>query len=107
MNPNQQLAGQLNELKNIIEDAKAILEWHKLRISETNRNPSSRLFFQDDTLQQLIDKQAAFNTIWIQINLLLQDKTLPLSQNQRIEFQKELRKLSLQFYYLGSDVRIY
>jgi hypothetical protein len=107
MNQAQQLTGQLNELKNIIEDAKAILEWHKLRISETNRNPSSRVFFQDDAFQQLTDKRAAFQSLWIQITLLLQDKTIPLSQNQRIEFQKELRTLSLQFYYIGTDVRIY
>jgi hypothetical protein len=107
MNQNQQLTGQLNELKNIIEEVKAILEWYKLKIFERSSNPSLTVFLQDDTFQQITDKQAAFQSLWIEITLLLQDKTIPLSQNQRIEFQKELKKLSLQFYYLGSDVRIY
>jgi hypothetical protein len=106
MNFIQQLQCQLNQLKNIIADAKAILEWHKLRITETSQNSSSMLFFQDDTNQQLTDKQAAFQTLWIEITILLQNKTIPLSQNQRLEYQKELNKLSLQFYYLGSDVNI-
>jgi hypothetical protein len=107
MNQTQQPTGQLNELKNIIADAKAILEWYKLKVFEKSSNPSSRIFLQDDTPQQLTDKQAAFQTLWIEITILLQDKTINLSRDKRIEFQKELNKLSLQFYYLGSDVRIY
>jgi len=107
MNQNQRLTAQLMELNNILEDAKAILAWHKLRIFEKNSSPSSRVFFQDDTIQQLTDEQAAFQTLWIRTTVLLQDKTINLSQSKRIEFQKELNKLSLQFYYLGSDVKIY
>ena len=95
------------QLKNIIEDAKAILEWHKLKVFETNINPSLKVFFQDDTLQQLMDKQVVFQTIWIKTNMLLQDKPVNFSQDKKYEFQKELNKLYLQFYYLGSDVRIY
>jgi hypothetical protein len=45
---NQQLAAKLAELKNILEDAKAILQWHKLRVFETSRNPSTKVFLQDD-----------------------------------------------------------
>lgn len=107
MNQEQLLITQLSQLKNTLEDAKAILEWHKLKVFEKNSNPSSRVFFQDDTIQQLTDKQVAFQTLWIKTTMLLQDKTINLSRDKRIEFQKELNKLSLQFYYLGSDVRIY
>jgi len=107
MYQNQQLTSQLIQLKNTIDDAKAILEWHKLKVFEKSSSPSSRVFFQDDTIQQLTDKQAAFQTLWIKTTMLLQDKTINLSRDKRIEFQKELNKLSLQFYYLGSDVRIY
>jgi len=107
MNQTQQLTAQLIQLRNIIDDAKAILEWHKLKVFEKSSNPSLKVFLQDDTFQQLTDKQAAFQTIWIKATMLLQDKTINLSHDERIEFQKELNKLSLQFFYLGSDVRIY
>ena len=106
MNQEQLFTDQLEQLKNIIEDAKAIFEWHKLKVFEKNSNPSSRVFCQDDTIQQLTDKQAAFQTGWIKTIVLLQDKTIKLSQDKRLEVQKELNKLSLQFYYLGSDVMI-
>ncbi len=107
MNQNRQLIAQLIQLKNILEDAKAILEWHKLKVFEKNSNPSLRLFFQDDTFQQLTDKQAAFQMLWAKTSMLLQDKTKKLSRGKKYEFQKELNKISLQYYYLGSDVRIY
>ena len=107
MNQNQKLPAQLIKINNILEDAKAILEWHKLKVFETNLNPSSKVFLQDDTFQQLTDKQGAFQMLWARTSTLLKDKTIKLSQDKRIEFQKELNKLSLQFYYLGSDVRIY
>jgi len=80
------------------------LDQHK---GAAHSNPSSRVFFQDDTIQQLTDKQTAFQTVWIRTTMLLQDRTINLNQDKRIEFQKELNKLSMQFYYLGSDVRIY
>jgi hypothetical protein len=107
MNQIQQLTAQLVQLRNILEDAKIILEWHKLKVFEKNSNPSSRVFFQDDTIQQLTDKQAAFRTLWIKTAMLLQDKTTSFSQHEKGKFQKELNKLSLQFHYLGSNVRVY
>ena len=107
MNQNRQLTAQLIQLKNILDDAKAILEWHKLKVFEKNSNPSLKLFFQDDTFQQLTDKQAAFQTLWAKTSMLLQDKTIKLSRGKKYEFQKELNKISLQYYYLGSDVRVY
>jgi hypothetical protein len=107
MNQNRQLTDQLIQLKNILEDAKAILEWHKLKVFEKSSNPSLKLFFQDDTFQQLTDKQAAFQMLWAKTSTLLRDKTINLSRDKRNEYQKELNKLSMQYYYLGSDVRIY
>ena len=107
MNKEQLLVTQLSQIKNILEDTKTILEWHKLKAFERNSNSSLKVFFQDDTFQQLIDKQAAFHLLWAETNMLLQDKTIKLSQNKRYEFKKELNKLSSHFFYLGSDVRIY
>ena len=107
MNQNRQLTAQLIQLKNIIKDEKAILEWHKLKVMEKNSNPSLREHFQDDTIQQLTDKQAAFQMLWAKTSMLLHDKTINLSRGKRYEFQKELNIISLQYYYLGSDVRVY
>jgi len=107
MNQEQRLVTQLSQLKDILDDAKAILEWHKLKVFEKSSNPSLKVFLQDDTFQQLTDKQAAFQMLWAKTSTLLQDKTIKLSRDKKCEFRKELNKLSLQFYYLGSDVRIY
>jgi hypothetical protein len=107
MNQIQQLQDRLNELKNIIAEAKSILEWQKLHVFENSQKSSSEFFFQDDTYQQLLDKRIEFQSRWIEIAILLENKTIPFSQNQRIEFWKELNKLSQQFYYLGSNVRVY
>ncbi len=107
MNQEQRLVTQLSQLKDILEDAKAILEWHKLKVFEKNSNPSLTVFLQDDTFQQLTDKQAAFQMLWARTSMLLKDKTIKLGRDKKCEFQKELNKLSLQFFYLGSDVRIY
>ncbi len=106
MNQREQLTVQLDRLREIIEDSKAILEWRKLKVFEANLNRTSKVFFQDDTFQQLMDKQVAFQATWIEANMLLQDKTIKLSQDEINKFKKELNKLSLQFYYLGTDVRI-
>jgi hypothetical protein len=107
MNQREQLTVQLERLREIIEDSKAILEWRKLKVFEANLNRTSRVFFQDDTFQQLMDKQVAFQTAWIEAIMLLQDKSVNMSQDERDKFLKELNKLYLQFYYLGTDVRIY
>jgi len=107
MNQEQRLVTQLSQLKDILDDAKAILEWHKLKVFEKSSNPSLKVFLQDDTFHQLTDKQAAFQMLWARTSTLLKDKTIKLGQDKRIEFQKDLNKLSLQFFYLGSDVRIY
>ena len=105
MNQQQQLAAKLAELKNILDDAKATLQWHKLRVFETNLNPSNKVFLQDDTIQQLQDKQMTFWSISANIHATLQSKTI--SGNKHSELKKEFTKLCMQFYYFGSDVRVY
>jgi hypothetical protein len=107
MDATEQLTIQINGLKDIITKIKAILEWQKLSIFEKNLNPSSQFFFQEDTFQQFIDKQAAFQSLWMKTTILLHDTAISLSQNQRLQYFKELNKLYLQFHYLGSGVKVY
>jgi len=105
MNQHQQLVTKLAELKKTLDDAKATLEWHKLRVFETNLNPSNKVFLRDDTIQQLGDKQMNFWTLSANIHATLQSKTI--SGNKHSELKKEFTKICMQFYYLGSDVRVY
>jgi hypothetical protein len=105
MNHRQQLAAKLAELKNILEDAKATLEWHKLKVFETSLNPSNKVFLQDDTIQQLEDKKMNFWSLSANIYTTLQSKTI--SGNKYSEYKKEFTRLCAKFYYLGSDVRVY
>jgi len=105
MNQHQQLAAKLAELKKILEDAKTALQWHKLRVFETNLNPSNKVFLQDDTIQQLEDKQINFWSLSTDIHTTMQSKSI--SGNKYSEYKKEFTRLCMQFYYLGSDVRVY
>jgi len=105
MNKEQRLVTQLSQIKNILEDAKAILEWHKLRVFETSINPSNKVFLQDDTIQQLEDKQMTFWSLSANIHTTLLSKTI--SGNKYSKYKKEFTRLCMQFYYLGSDVRVY
>ena len=105
MKQQQQLVAKLAELKKILEDAKATLEWHKLRVFETSLNPSNKVFLQDDTIQQLEDKQMTFWSLSANIHTIMQSKTI--SGNKHSELKKEFTKICMQFYYLGSDVRVY
>ena len=105
MNQHQQLVAKLAELKKIHEDAKAILEWHKLKVFETSLNPSNKVFFQDETAQQLADNQANFWLLSASIHTIMQSKNI--SGNKHSELKKEFTKICIQFHYLGSDVRVY
>jgi hypothetical protein len=105
MNQHQQLITKLAELRKILDDAKATLEWHKLRVFETNLNPSTNVFFRDDTIQQLKDKQINFWSLSADIHTTMQSKSI--SGNKYSEIKKEFTRLCMQFYYLGSDVRVY
>lgn len=105
MNHRQQLVAKLAELKKILDDAKATLEWHKLKIFETSLNPSTKVFLQDDTSQQFAEKQINFWSLSANIHTIMQSKTI--SGNKYSEYKKEFTRLCMQFYYLGSDVRVY
>lgn len=90
MNQHQQLVAKLAELKKILEDAKTTLEWHKLKVFESNLNPSNKVFLQDDTIQQLQDKQMTFWSISANIHATLQSKTI--SGNKHSELKKRIHK---------------
>ena len=105
MNQEQRLVTQLSQLKDILDDAKAILEWHKLKVFETNLNPSTKVFFRDDTSQQFAEKQINFWSLSADVHTTMQSKSI--SGNKYSEYKKEFTRLCMQFYYLGSDVRVY
>jgi hypothetical protein len=105
MNQQQQLAAKLAELKKILNDAKATLQWHKLKVFETSLNPSTKVFLKDDTSCQFAEKQINFWSLSTDIHTTMQSKTI--SGNKYSEIKKEFTKLCMQFYYLGSDVRVY
>jgi len=103
MDKYQKLIAQLSELKKILEDAKATLQWRRLKAFEANFNPSNKVFFMDDTSEQFENQQASFWLISVNIDAILQTA----SANKYSEYRKEFNKLRIQFYYLGSDVRVY
>jgi len=103
MDQHQKLIAQLSELKKILEDAKATLQWHKLKVFEENLNPSNKVFFQDHTPEQFAKQQTNFWQISINVTTILQTT----SSNKYSEYRKEFKRLCIQFYYLGSDVRVY
>ncbi|HBG25833.1 MAG: hypothetical protein A2Y10_08380 [Planctomycetes bacterium GWF2_41_51] len=103
MDKYQKLIAQLSELKNILEDARATLQWHKLKVFEKNLNPSNKIFFQDHTPEQLARQQTDFWLISANVDVLLQSTSI----RKYPEYRKEFKKLCMQFYYLGSDVRVY
>lgn len=105
MNPPQQIEARLAKLTTILEDAKAIRQWHNLRVFEHTASPSPNIRFRDNTFLELFDKQAAFTMLWTKTATLVENATL--SKGKRNKFQKELKTLYLQFLYLGSDVRVY
>ena len=89
------------ELKRILGDMKALLEWHKLKRFEAAKNAFPNLMFHDTTLIDWNNKYSTF--------LLLASKIHAKIDNQNISqtIKKELVKLELQAFYLGSHVRIY
>jgi len=104
MSPQQELNVKLLELKDLLSDMKALLEWQKLKVYENTHNPSLRLFFGDDAVHQLADKYALFLSVSTQISQCLKNQGRSVKRSQ---LAKELHKLCAQFYYLGTDVRVY
>lgn len=104
MNPPQQIEARLTKLATLLDDAKAIRQWHNLKVFENTASPSLNVRFRDNTFRELIDKQAAFTMLWTQTAALVENATL--GKSCRNKFQKELKNLYQQFSYLGSDVRV-
>ena len=101
----QDLQAAIIELKAILEDMKALLAWHKLKRFEATQHPFSNLMFYDATLGDLNNKYSSFSLLATQIHAGVNNQNIPKSR--LIIIKKELTKIELQAYYLGSDVRIY
>ena len=104
MQISQQLAEQILKLKNIGSDMKALIEWQKLKAFERTHNPSTNLFFHDDTRQQLFSLYNSFLAVFAKINDILKDNVHLLKYTL---LTKELNRLYAEIYYLGTDVRVY
>ena len=104
MYPQKELEVKLFQLKDILSEMKALLEWQKLKVFENTRNPSRQLFFSDDTPQQLSHYTCQFYSVSAEIELVLKANT---HFAKRSSILKELNKRHCQLYYLGTDVRIY
>ena len=102
MNQHQILLAKLTELRNILEDAKATIQWHKLKVFETNLNPSNKLFFRDDSANDLTNQQAKFWMLSANINSFL-----ITSGSKHSNLKKDFAQICTQFYYLGTDIHVY
>jgi len=101
----QDLQAAMVELKGILEDMKALLVWHRLKRFEATQRSVSNLIFYDTTLNDLNNKYSTFLLLASQIHAGINNQNTPQSKLKIIK--KELTKIELQAYYLGSDVRIY
>ncbi|MFC1675934.1 hypothetical protein ACFL3G_02585 [Planctomycetota bacterium] len=101
----QDLQAAIIELKAILEDMKALLAWHKLKRFEAAQHPVSNLMFYDASLNDLNNKYSFFSSLASQIHTGINNQNIPKSKFKVIK--KELTKIELQAYYLGSNVRIY
>ena len=99
------LKAAIVKLKAILEDLKALLEWHKLKRFEAAQRSFSNLKFDDTTVNDLNDKYSTFLLLASQIHAGLNNQNI--QQSKLEDIKKELIKIQLQAYYLGSDVRVY
>ena len=101
----QNLQAAVVELKGILEDMKALLAWHKLKRFEAAQHPFSNLMFYDITLDDLNNKYLTFLLLASQIHAEVNSQNIP--QNKLKIIKKELTKIELQAFYLGSSIRFY
>ena len=101
----QDLEDAIVELKSILEDMKALLAWHKLKRFEAAQHPFSNLMFYDTTPNDLNNTYSMFLLLASQIHAGIDNQNIP--QNKHKIIKKELTKIELQAYYLGSGIRIY
>lgn len=104
MHTQQELTEKLSQLKGILSEMKALIEWQKLKAFENSRNSSSRLLFSNDTPQQLSNKYGRFLSVFTEIDHILNTNAHLVKQPSII---KELNTLHCQLHYLGTDVRVY
>ena len=93
------------ELKGILEEMKALLAWHKLKCFEATQRSFCNLMFYDTSLNDLSNKYSSFLLLASQIHAGVNNQNIPKRKLKIIK--KELTKIELQAYYLGTDVRIY
>jgi len=104
MHLQKDLTGKILQLKDILSEMKALLEWQKLKVFEDTRNPSRQLLFSDDTSRQLSNQYNRFLSVSAEIDHILKTNTRLVKQSPII---KEYDKIYWQLYYLGTDVRVY
>ena len=101
----QDLQAAIAELKDILEEMKALLAWHKLKRFEAAQRSFSNLMFYDTTLTDLNNKYATFLLLASRIHTGVDDRKNPQSKFEIIK--KELTTIELQAFYLGSGIRFY
>lgn len=101
----ENLQAAIVELKAILEDMKALLAWHKLKRFEATQRPFSNLMFYDTTLCDLNNRYLTLLSLASQIHAALNNQKIPKSKLSVIK--KQLTKIELQAYYLGSGIRFY
>jgi hypothetical protein len=99
------LQAAIIELKGVLEDMKTLLAWHKLKRFEIAQHPFSNIMFYDTTLNDLNNKYSIFSLLASQIHAEVNNQKIPQSRLSVIK--KELTKIELQAFYLGSDIRFY
>jgi hypothetical protein len=101
----QDLQAAIVELKGILGEMKALLAWHKLKCFEARQRSFSNLIFYDTTLNDLNNKYSIFLLLASQIHARIDNQNIP--QNKLKAVKKELTKIELQVFYLGSGIRFY
>ena len=104
MHIDKQLSEKLSQLKDILSEMKTIIEWRKLKAFENSLHPTRRIIFSDDTGQQLMSKYSNFLSVCAEIDHILKTNGHIIRRSSII---KEFNKLYYEFYYLGTDVRVY
>jgi hypothetical protein len=101
----QALQPSLKELQGVLNDMKALLEWHKLKQFEAQQGPTSALRFHDTTWADLNNRYFSFLSLALQIHAAIAKKTA--DGNRFNNIKKQLTKIELQAYFLGSGIRFY
>ena len=106
MNQAQLLSG-LNELDQMFEEMKALLEWQKLQHSLSQQKSVSNIRLTDHTSLDLAQKYLSFISLSTRLRRLLKDKTIAMSEQKRKAIRKEIITLEHKAFYLGSPVKVY